>query len=607
MEQRNLILAIVLSLAILIGFQFLFPSPKAPPQSDQTQTAQTDGSQAGGPAAPVPGTAPGTAPGVGVPVAPARDEVIGISPRISIETPRLSGSIALRGARIDDLTLTRYEETIEPGSPAVTLLSPDGSANAYFSNFGWAPVSADGAKLPKDDTLWTAEGGPLTQNSPVTLTWDNGEGLTFEQTIAVDDNYLFTVTQRVVNSGTAAVEMAPYGLISRSGTPHVLGFYILHEGPIGVFNDSLQEYKYKDLKGDFETTDVVRAHETTGGWLGITDKYWLTALVPDQSAAVKTRFVYNQPGGRDHYQSDILYPTVKVEPGASAETTSRLFAGAKVVPLLQKYEETFGIPKFDLAVDFGWFKFLTKPIFHALHWLHSVVGNFGIAIMLLTVAFKLVFLPLANKSYKSMAKMRNLQPKMTELRERYGDDKQRLNQEMMALYKKEGANPLSGCLPIVIQIPVFFSLYKVMFVTIEMRHAPFYGWIHDLSAPDPTTILNGFGLFPWDAPELGMLHVLNIGIWPLLMGISMFMQQRLNPQPPDPVQAKVFMLMPIMFTFLLSTFPAGLVIYWTWNNLLSIAQQTYIMKRHGAPIGRKAQQAKKEKEAKKAEKTKEST
>ncbi len=582
MEQRNLILAIVLSMAILFGFQFLFP-PAEPPQQPQTAETAQNGT-------PVPGAGPSApgAPGVGgVPTQPAREDVIGISPRVSIQTPLLSGSIALRGARLDDLILTQYHETLDDNSAPITLLSPEGSDKAYYSTFGWAPAAGSDIKLPTAETLWTAEGGPLTPSSPVTLSWDNGEGLTFQQVIAIDDNYLFTVTQRVVNNGAAAAELAPYGLISRAGTPKTLGFYILHEGPVGVFNGALDDgIKYDDLKEEYQGgQDSVIAKETTGGWLGITDKYWLAALVPDQQAAVKTRFVYNLRGGRDHYQSDFLYPTATVAPGASVETTSRLFAGAKVVPLLQRYEADYGIEKFDLAVDFGWFKVLTKPIFYALHWLHAQVGNFGIAILLLTVAIKLVFFPLANKSYKSMAKMRKLQPKMMELRERFAEDKQRLNQEMMALYKKEGANPLSGCLPILIQIPVFFALYKVMFVTIEMRHAPFYGWIHDLSAPDPTTILNGFGMLPWGAPDLGVLNLLNIGVWPLLMGISMFLQQKLNPQPPDPVQAKVFLMMPVIFTFLLATFPAGLVIYWTWNNVLSMAQQAFIMKRHGVPIG----------------------
>jgi YidC/Oxa1 family membrane protein insertase len=585
MDQRNLIVAIVLSLAILIGFQFLFP-PAPPPQAPEQQQAG-EGAPAPSGSVPTLSGEPG-APAAGAPTTPSREAAIGVSPRIALSTPTVSGSIALRGAQIDDLILKNYRETIDPQSQPITLLSPEGSEKPYFSRFGWASKPGSTVKLPTADTLWTAEGGPLTPSSPVTLSWDNGAGLTFQQTIAIDDQYLFTVTQRVINNSGETAELAPFGLIARIGTPKTLGFYILHEGPVGVFNGTLDDgIKYSDLKDEYQGgQDSVITKDTTGGWIGITDKYWLTALVPDQDDPVKTRFVYNQPNGRDHYQSDILYAAAAVAPGATAETTSRFFAGAKVVPMLQAYEERYGISKFDLAVDFGWFWFLTKPIFQALHWLNGqLLHNFGLSILALTVVIKLIFFPLANKSYKSMAKMRKLQPKMMELRERYGDDKQRLNQEMMGLYKKEGANPLSGCLPILIQIPVFFALYKVMFVTIEMRHAPFYGWIRDLSAPDPTTILNGFGLFPWGAPDLGILNVINIGIWPLLMGISMFLQQKLNPQPPDPVQAKIFLMMPVIFTFLLSTFPAGLVIYWTWNNVLSMAQQAYIMKRHGVPIG----------------------
>jgi YidC/Oxa1 family membrane protein insertase len=413
------------------------------------------------------------------------------------------------------------------------------------------------------------------------LTWDNGQGLRFERRLALDQNYMFTVTQRVANSGETAVQLSPYGLIARSGTPQVLGFYILHEGLLGVFNNTLEEIDYSDL-----VEDGPQQFESTGGWLGITDKYWLAALVPDQAQTVQARFLHSAPNGQDKYQSDYLYQTMTVPAGGELEITSRLFAGAKEAKLLDAYRDNLGIPRFDRAVDFGWFYFLTKPFFYALHYFAEVLGNFGLSILMLTVLVKLAFFPLANKSYKAMAKMRKVQPEMLELRERYGDDKQKLNQEMMALYKREGANPVSGCLPVVIQIPVFFALYKVLFVTIEMRHAPFYGWIQDLSARDPTTILNGFGLLPWDVPDLGILNLLNIGIWPLLMGISMVLQHRLNPQPADPVQAKIFMMMPIVFTFLLAQFPAGLVIYWTWNNLLSILQQALIMKRAGVPIGR---------------------
>ncbi|WP_299394824.1 membrane protein insertase YidC [Pelagibius sp.] len=580
MEQRNLLLAIVLSVAILFGFQMLFPPP--PPPVQQPETVGEQGST------PVPGQ--GAAPSIpglpgGVPAAQVREEAIGISPRIEIDSENLGGSIALRGAKLDDLVLRQFRETLDEDSPLITYLSPEGSADPYFARFGWAAAPGTTVTLPDAQTLWQSEGGTLTPDTPVTLRWNNGEGLTFEQVFELDDEYLFTVTQRVVNDAGAEVQLAPFGLISRTNTPEILGFFILHEGPLGVFDEVLKEVDYDELKDDFEGRDVVIETPTTGGWIGITDKYWLAALIPEQSQAVKTRFLYNQRDGRDHYQTDMIYDATAVPAGGSVEITNRLFAGAKEVVKLDAYEEQFGIVGFDRAVDFGWFYYLTKPLFYALHWLNATLGNFGLAILALTVAIKLVFFPLANKSYRSMAKMRKLQPQMLELRERFAEDKQRLNQEMMALYKREGANPLSGCLPILIQIPVFFALYKVMFVTIEMRHAPFYGWIQDLSAPDPTSILNGFGLLPWGVPELGILNLLNLGVWPLLMGISMFLQQKLNPQPPDPVQAKIFLMMPIIFTFLLATFPAGLVIYWTWNNVLSIAQQAIIMKRAGVPIG----------------------
>lgn len=580
MEQRNLLLAIVLSVVILFGFNYLFPQQPLTPQPDPATSGETAAPATAGSVPSIPGV-----PSTGGAAVPSREEVIGISPRLSIDTPRLSGSVALRGALIDDLILTQFKETLEEDSPNITLLSPTGSANPYFARFGWAANPGSGVAVPSADTLWQTAGGPLAPGDPVTLSWDNGAGLVFEQIISVDDEYLFTITQRVTNSGTDAIELAPFGLVSRTGTPDILGFYILHEGPIGFLDEQLREIDYDDLKDEFQGQEVVIDHPTTGGWIGITDKYWLAALVPDQNQAVKTRFVYTQPSNQDRYQADFLYNAASVPAGGSLETTSRLFAGAKEVVKLDAYRDELGIVSFDLAVDFGWFYFLTKPLFYAIHWLNAQVGNFGVAILLLTIAVKLVFFPLANKSYKSMAKMRKLQPEMMDLRERFSEDKQRLNQEMMALYKREGANPLSGCLPILIQIPVFFALYKVMYVTIEMRHAPFFGWIHDLSAADPTTILNGFGLLPWGAPDLGLLNLLNIGVWPLLMGISMFLQQKLNPQPPDPVQAKIFLMMPIMFTFLLATFPAGLVIYWTWNNVLSMAQQAIIMKRAGVPLG----------------------
>jgi YidC/Oxa1 family membrane protein insertase len=585
MDQRNLILAIVLSLGILLTYELFIGGPQRQELLDQSEMAQT-GETAQQPGAEIPTppsgeTTPGTAAGLGGAAgAMSRADALALEPRIAIDSPTLSGSISLEGGRFDDLVLKRYRETIEPDSPQIEFLHPTGVSEPYYANFGWS-AGAGGPKVPGGDSLWQANGDILSPGAPVTLTWDNGQGLRFERSLALDENYMFTVTQRVVNDGDADVLLSPYGLISRTGTPEILGFYILHEGLIGVLNDTLEEIDYSDL-----VDDGPQQFETTSGWLGITDKYWLAALIPDQQRQVQARFLHTSPNGQDKYQSDYLYQTITVPAGGTAEVTSRLFAGAKQAHLLQRYAEEFAIPLFDRAVDFGWFYFLTIPFFDALHFFAEKLGNFGLSILLLTVLVKLAFFPLANKSYKAMAKMRKVQPEMLELRERYGDDKQKLNQEMMALYKREGANPVSGCLPVVVQIPVFFALYKVLFVTIEMRHAPFFGWIQDLSARDPTTVLNLFGLLPWTVPDLGVLNLLNLGVWPLLMGISMMLQHRLNPQPADPVQAKIFFFMPIVFTFLLAQFPAGLVIYWTWNNLLSILQQATIMKRAGVPIGR---------------------
>ena len=586
MDQRNLILAIVLSLGILITYEIWIGGPQRQQLIEQSQVAES-GKPAQLPDQEIPTppsgeTTPGTAAGAPGEAAAAlsRTDALARAPRVAIDSATLSGSIALEGGLFDDLVLKRYRETIEPDSPQIKLLHPVGVAQPYYVNFGWA-AGPGGPPVPGRDSLWQADRQTLAPGSPVTLSWDNGQGLHFEQRLALDDKYMFTVIQSVVNSGQADVQLSSYGLVSRSGTPQVLGFYILHEGLLGVFNNTLEEIDYSDL-----VDDGPRQFTTTSGWLGITDKYWLVALVPDQEREVQARFLHTLSDDQDKYQSDYLYQTMTVPAGGTVAVTSRLFAGAKEAKLLDAYRDNLGIPRFDRAVDFGWFYFLTKPFFYALHYFAGVLGNFGLSILLLTVLVKLAFFPLANKSYKAMAKMRKVQPEMLELRERYGDDKQKLNQEMMALYKREGANPVSGCLPVVIQIPVFFALYKVLFVTIEMRHAPFYGWIQDLSARDPTTILNGFGLIPWDVPDLGVLNLLNLGVWPLLMGVSMVLQQRLNPQPADPVQAKIFLFMPIIFTFLLAQFPAGLVIYWTWNNLLSMLQQAVIMKRAGVPIGR---------------------
>jgi len=574
MEQRNLLIAIVLSVGILIAFQFVFERmrpPQPPGVAPGTPvTAPATPSTASPSTAPTHGagtSAPGVAPAQ---AAESREAAIAELPRVKIDTPRLHGSINLLGARLDDLTLANYHETVDPKSPEVVLLSPAGTDNPYLAEFGWVAATPD-IKVPGPQTRWTASEGPLTPTNPVTLTWDNGQGLIFSRTIGVDANYMFSVRDAVRNTGTTPVKLSPYGLVSRTGTPHVAGYYILFEGMIGYLDGSLQEVKYSSLNPD-KPLD----YGSNGGWLGFTDKYWLTALVPPQREGIKARFTHTVDAGLDRYQTDFLGPEVTVSPEGTAQSSARFFAGAKEVNLLDGYESA-GIPLFDHAIDFGWFYFLTKPIFLTLQFFDRLLGNFGLAILLLTLCVKLLFFPLANKSYNAMSKMKLLQPEIQKMRERFPDDKARQQQEMMALYKRVGANPLAGCLPIVIQIPVFFSLYKVLFVTIEMRHAPFFGWIHDLSAPDPTSFANLFGLLPFTPPL-----ILMIGAWPLIMGLTMFLQQKLNPQPVDPVQARMFMFLPIVFTYMLASFPAGLVIYWAWNNLLSIGQQWTIMHRAGA-------------------------
>ena len=597
-ENKNLILAVVLSVAVLVGFEMFFKATQPTPspemmaeQQAQTGTPPATPGQvpppAAGTAAPqTPGAAiphaPGTAPIAGVAQVPgvSRQQLLAKVPRVRIETPRLTGSIALKGGRIDDLILADYRETLDPNSPPITLLSPRGGKNPYFADFGWVSPSKPGAPgqapvaihtVPGPDTVWKASGDVLSPDKPVTLTWDNGQGLVFSRTYAIDENFMFTVTQSVANSGTEAAQLFPFGLVSRQGTPEVSGFFILHEGLLGVNGGELKELDYDEMQEQKRVEENGR-----GGWIGITDKYWLAALVPNPKLDVTKRYHYFKSGVFDNYQVDYFGAAVNIPAGGSAAAENRLFAGAKETNKLDAYEEALGIERFDLVIDWGWFYFLTRPIFYGLLWINDHVGNLGIAILLLTVAIKLAFFPLANKSYVSMSKMKKLQPEMVKLRERYGDDKVKLNEQMMALYKREGTNPASGCLPILVQIPVFFALYKVLFVTIEMRHAPFYGWIKDLSAADPTTMFNLFGLIPWTPPEFMM-----IGVWPLLMGISMWLQQKLNPQPTDPLQAKIMMFLPVVFTFILAPFPAGLVIYWTWNNILSIAQQWVIMRKMG--------------------------
>jgi YidC/Oxa1 family membrane protein insertase len=594
-QQKNFFIMAALILVIFMVTpliqKYFFGQPPASVQQTQTQTAPTGTTPPQGAPAAAPGAAP-TVPSAAA-SAPAavtpksRAEVLGETPRIRIDTPKLHGSVALVGGHLDDLALATYHETIDPKSPEIVLLSPLGTTDPYFIDVGWS--SGDKSMpVPDEETRWTPSGdGALTPTHPVELTWDNGKGLTFTRRIAVDENYLFTVTQGVTNNTGAAVTLYPYGFIWREGKPPVSPSYLLHEGPIGVIDGTLKEIKYTALKGEKPVEQT-----TTGGWLGFTDKYWLTALIPDQAMEVKTGFRFTgttDASAIERYQSDYLGSAVTVPPGGKAGTADHIFAGAKEVKLLDQYQASLGIPRFDRAIDFGWFYWITKPIFLFLDYLYGLIGNFGISIMLLTLTIKLIFFPLANRSYRAMSKMKLLQPEIQKLRDKFGDDKAKLNQEVMALYKRVGANPMAGCLPIFVQIPVFFSLYKVLYVTIEMRQAPFYGWIHDLSVPDPTTVLNLFGLIPWDPstafalPAIGsILHLLSIGAWPLIMGVTMFLQQKLNPAPADPVQAKMMMALPIVFTFMLGQFPAGLVIYWSWNNLLSITQQWVIMHRAGA-------------------------
>ena len=595
-DQKNTILAIVLSALVLIVWQVYFGMPQMDKQKQiQQQQAQERSQQPPALPSQTPGAVPQTPPAPGTaPQAPAqggtlapqtmsRDAALAASPRVRIDTPSLSGSIALKGGRIDDLSLVKYRETVDPNSPPIVLLAPSGSPHPFYAEFGWSAPSGASVKLPDSDTLWQQQGsGALSVGRPVTLVYDNGQGLQFRRTIAVDDKYLFTIKDEVINNGTAPVTLYPFGLISRHGTPQTLGYYILHEGLIGVFGDKgLQEETYANIEKQksisFTATNV---------WLGITDKYWAATLLPDTKTQVQAKFSTGTIGNNiKTYQSDYLGPAQTIAPGSTAVVDGRLFAGAKEVSVVDGYDQQLALNKFDRLIDWGWCYIITKPLLLALDWIYRHVGNFGVAILIVTVIIKIFFFPLANKSYASMAKMKAVQPEMMAIRERFADDKMKQQQAMMELYKKERINPVAGCLPIVIQIPVFFALYKVLFVTIEMRHAPFFGWIKDLAAPDPTTVFNLFGLIPWDPSHVPMLGpFLMLGIWPLIMGVTMWFQMKLNPPPPDPTQAMIFNYMPIIFTFMLASFPAGLVIYWAWNNTLSVAQQSVIMHKHGAKI-----------------------
>ncbi|KQO68330.1 membrane protein insertase YidC [Methylobacterium sp. Leaf89] len=591
-DKTNMIVAIALSLAVLLGWNYFIAAPRVEQQRQAalqnkaaTQPAGPDGvpsasPKEGGPANPVPGTLPG-ASGAGGGVVP-RETAIARSPRVTIDTPALAGSIALKGGRIDDVSLKNYHETVDDKSPNIVLLSPTGTENPYYAEFGW--VGQNAGPLPNGDTVWTADATSLAPGKPVTLSYDNGAGLLFKRTIAVDDKFLFTVRDEVENKGANAVSLYPYSLVSRWGKPHTQGYYVLHEGLIGVLGaDGLQEYTYDHLAKEPALGNASTKGKTwpgvTGGFVGITDKYWAAAAIPDQATPYTGSFTERTDGATKVYQANVLGNVQVIQPGASAAATQQLFAGAKEVNTVNAYQANQNIKQFDLLIDWGWFHFITKPMFRALDFFFHLFGNFGVSILVVTFCLKLLFLPIANKSYQSMAKMKAVQPEMTSIRERYADDKMKQQQAMMELYKKEKINPVAGCWPVLIQIPVFFALYKVLFITIEMRHAPFFGWIQDLAAPDPTNILNLFGLLPFAAPDF-----IHLGIWPIIMGITMFIQMKMNPAPPDPVQAQIFTFMPIVFTFMLGSFPAGLVIYWAWNNTLSVIQQYVIMRRNGVKV-----------------------
>jgi YidC/Oxa1 family membrane protein insertase len=602
-DHKNTILAVVLSLLVIVGWQYFVGYPQMEQQRQEAQLKQQEqpqtrpgSAQPAQPGASQPSATPATpevpatpkiAPPSGQPQTVSREAVIASSPRIRIETPRLGGSIDLKGGRIDDLTLTQYREQVDPKSPPIVLFSPSGAPEAFYAEFGWVAAAGSSVALPGPDTVWKQQGSStLGVNHPVALTYDNGQGLVFTRTISVDEHYLFTIKDAVKNNGTDPVALFAYALISRHGTPQVQGYYILHEGLIGVMGDQgLQEMAYKKIEDKKSVT-----WDVTDAWLGITDKYWAATLLPDTDAKVRARFSAGEAGGLKTYQTDYLLQPQTVAPGANGSANARLFAGAKEVSVVGidfpfgpgGYNQALQLNHFDLLIDWGWFYFITKPMFLALDYFFHLVGNFGLSILIVTVLVKILFFPLANKSYASMAKMKAVQPQMAMIKERYANDRPKQQQAMMELYKKEQINPVAGCLPIAIQIPVFFSLYKVLFVTIEMRHAPFYGWIHDLSAGDPTNIFNLFGLIPFD-PGL-YSSFLHLGAWPAIMGVTMWVQMKLNPTPPDPTQQVIFNWMPLIFTFMLAAFPAGLVIYWAWNNTLSVIQQSVIMHRNGAKI-----------------------
>jgi len=571
MDNRNFILALVLSAAVVFGWQYFVGFPQM--QAEQKHQAQVADQKK---------TETAQATGVGASIAEEKlrlpmDKALKLAPtRIAIDTVTVDGSLNLAGARFDNLQLKKYRETIDPKSPEIVLLGPLGSEHPYYAEFGWIGPESYSAPLPGAKTPWKLiSGSTLSPGHDVTLSFDNGQGLVFTRRISVDADYLFTVTDRVENHTVAPAVLYPYALVSRRNLAKSTHYWVLHEGFLGILNNVLQHPTYDDLGKENKSASF----SSTGGWLGITDKYWMAAVVPPQKEQFNATFRAYDSGDAKAYQADYLLKPRSVAPGGAQEITHKLFTGAKVLSILEKYRDQQGIERFDYAIDWGWFFFLTKPFFLALEFLYRQLGNFGVAILVFTLGLKLLFFPLQSKSYRSMARMKKLQPEMERLRELHKDDKVAQQQAILELYKREKANPLGGCLPILIQIPVFFSLYKVLIVTIEMRHAPFFGWIQDLSAPDPTSLFNLFGLIQITLPSFLM-----IGVWPIVMGFTMWLQSKLNPPPTDPTQAKIFAFMPWIFMVMMAAFPAGLVIYWTFNNVLSITQQMLIMKRQGVRI-----------------------
>ena len=558
MENKNVLLAVILSTAILIGWSFYFENP----EEAQRKRAEIQGktetqTSIQKPEAPQPSKAN---PAKSI----SRNEALKESDRVLIENKNLSGSISLRGALIDDIILKNYRETLDPNSKPIVLLSPKKYEQGYFVESGWATTKSD-IKVPDNNSLWQIkEGKKLTPNSPITLEWNSREGLIFSKKIEIDDKYLFKITETVRNDKNRAVDLFHYGQITKNAKPTTENFYILHEGLIGVVDKNLKEETYSAVEKEKKT------YNGKSGWFGITDKYWMSAIIPESGKSFKGEYSFT-----NNYKANfIISEPNTISPQKSATGNIKIFIGAKEVYPIDNYAEKEKIDRFDLAIDWGWFYFITKPLFFVIDYIFKIVGNFGVAIIILTALVRIVFFPLSNYSFKSMAKMKVLQPEMLRLKELYKDDVRRTQQEMMALYKREKVNPLSGCLPILVQIPIFFAVYKMLFVTLEMRHAPFFGWIKDLSAADPTTIFNLFGLIPWEPPTFLM-----IGIWPILMGITMYLQQKLNPAPPDPIQAKIFAWFPFIITIMLASFPSGLVIYWTASNILTMAQQYYIMRK----------------------------